>query len=197
MKETYELFKNIIRNPGRTVEPLQKRSMRLFFILFIINTILAGALFGYSKFVMDPLSLSFWVVAVVIGLLLMIFMGIFLGIYYAVSKFLLREETPLNNVKTLGYYVLLVYTLYHLVATVLIVILIPLHQYYIAVSFWDISHVIILFWIAALCVQAIQKIRNDEFRTLLKVFSSLFCAYLIQTVLFIIISKQVINLIYR
>lgn len=198
MKETLNLFKDVIRHPGRTVNTLQEKSLRLFLILLVINIIPAGALFGYCKFIMDPSILLFWVFAVLVGLLLCFFGGSIMGIYYSISKFLLKEEKAGTDTKVIGYYFFIVFTLYHIVATVVILILVPLHQYAIANFFYDVAHVILIFWIAALSVQAVQKLREEtEFRTLLKVFFAVFGGYVVQSVLFLIISVQVINMIFR
>ncbi|MHA1264685.1 MAG: hypothetical protein ACTSRS_05540 [Candidatus Helarchaeota archaeon] len=197
MRETIELFKNVIRHPGRTVEPLQEKPLTLGFILLIINIVMTGALFGYSKFWMDPGTVLFWILAPAFGIIFAIFFGIFEGLYYSISKFLLKEDQK-RDLRLIGGYFLIAFTLYHILSTIVNVILISLHEYYIAVWFWDVSHAAILFWIAALCVQALQKIREEtEFRTMLKVFFSLFGAYCLQQIIFLILSQQVINLIYR
>ena len=197
MKENLELIKNVIRHPGRTVEVLKDKPMGLGIVLLIINIVVSGALFGYSKFWMPPGSLLFWVFAPLVGLLFAIFLGVFQGLYYSISKFVLKEKENIG-LKILTGYFLIVFSLYHIVAAAVITIAIPLHEYWVAIIFWDVSHVILLFWIAALCVQAIQKIREEtEFRTMLKVFISLFGAYCIQMIVFIVLSTNIISLIYR
>ena len=198
MEETKKLFKDVIRYPGRTVAPLQEKSWRLFIILMLINIVPAGALFGIVRFIMDPSTWLFWVFALAVGLLPIIFLFSILEIYYCISRFILKEQDTTRDTKVMGYYFLIAYTLYHIVAAVVILILVPLHQYGIANWFWDVTHVLMVFWVAALCIQAIQQLRSEtEFRTMMKVFISVFGGYIIQTVIFLILSKWVINLIFR
>ncbi len=198
MKETVILFKNVINHPGQTVDTLREKSLRFFFILLGVNVVIAGALYGYGHFWMDPTRPLFWAFACAIGLLLAFFEGCYLGIYYIISKLVLKEGEAGTCVRIMGYYSLMAFTLYHLVASVVIIMLVPKHYYFIEVYFWDVSHIFLLFWIAALCVQGIQQLRSErEFRTMLKVFISLFIAYCIETALFLFLSRQIISLIYR
>jgi hypothetical protein len=197
MKDTLNLFKDVVRHPSQTVEVLKEKSLRLGLLLLLINIILSGGLFGYSKFVMDPSEALFWLLTVVVGMLFALFLGAYIGVYYSISKFVLKEDKDIG-LKVLSYYFLIAFTLYHIIATVFILIFIPLQEYYIAISFYDVSHVVLLFWIAALCVQGIQALRQEqEFRTMLKVFVSLFVGYCIQMIVFLIVSTQIIGLIYR
>ncbi|MHA1651552.1 MAG: hypothetical protein ACTSYB_15280 [Candidatus Helarchaeota archaeon] len=125
--------------------------------------------------------------------------GTFLGIYYGVAK-LFKEKEVSTSLKLIGYYFLLALTVYHLIGFLVIGVLISLHEYYIAIWFYDISKMLLLVWIAALCVQGIQRLQKEqgqEIRTLIKVFSSLFGSYALTTVTYLIVSSMLVNLVIR
>ncbi len=197
MNENLELIKNVIRHPGRTVEALKDKSLGLGIVLLVINIVVSGALFGFSKFAIPVDSLISWGLAMIIGVLFLIFLGVFQGLYYSISRFVLKEKENIG-LKLISYYFLFAFLLYHLVATVVILLTVPIQEYAIASIFYELSHIILLFWIAALCVQGIQQLREEtEFRTMVKVFTALFGAYCIQMLVYLEVSKLVINAIYR
>jgi len=200
MKESgnLELIKNVIRHPGRTVEVLKDKSMSLSIALLVLNIVVSGVLFLYSKFWIAPDTLLFWGVAPVLGLFFAIFWGLFQGFYYSISRFILKEKENIG-LRPISAYFLIAFSLYHLVAAAVIVMTVPIQEYAVASTFWELSQIFLLFWIAALCVQAIQQLRKEEteFRTMLKVFTSLFGAYCIQMLLYLELAKVMVNLVFR
>lgn len=195
MKDTIRLFKNVIMHPGQTVTELDKKSWKLYVLLLLVNGALAGGLFFYSKFFVDPLS---WLVLLggpAVGVLLMTYLAVFQLLYYLISKFLLKEEQ--QKIKLIGYYFLIAFTFYHLLAFVVIGILMPLNQYGMVMGFYNIGHLVLIFWIAALCAQAIQQLQGGpELKTIVKVFPALFGSYALQMLSMFVIGKILIGAAY-
>jgi len=197
MNENLDLFKKVITHPSQTVDKIQEKSWKLFVILLIGNCLLMGITYGICHFIVDIFVGVFWLLVVGFGLLLLIYLGSFLGIYFGVAK-ILKEKEIGKSLKLLGFYMICAFTLYHFVAIILIIVFITSHNSYLAVSFYDLSHLVLLFWIVALSVQGIQLLKKEsEIRTLIKVFSSIFGAYTITTIVYLVLGALLATLVVR
>ncbi|MHA1358400.1 MAG: hypothetical protein ACTSRC_09820 [Candidatus Helarchaeota archaeon] len=195
MKDTIILFKNVIRHPRQTVVELNAKSWKLYIFLFLINGVFTGWLFFYSKFFIDPFSWLSLLGGLAVGTQLWSYLGLFQLLYYLISKFLFKQEE--QKIKVIGYYFLIAFTLYHLLALVVIGILMPLHQYGIVMGFYNIAHIVLIFWIGALCAQAVQQLcAGTELKTMLKIFPALFGSYALQTALMYLLGNLIIGVAY-
>jgi len=194
---TLEFIKNFILHPAQTVDILKEKSSWLLIILTLINAPVFGLLFLACHFIADLRFAIFWVLGVGIGIGLFITLGSYLGIYFLIAT-LFKEKNLGSSVKVIGYYFVIVFTLYHLITVPIFVALLISFNYYLVVIFYNISHVILLFWILALSTQGIYKLQQDsESRALMKVFISLFSSWIIISVVALIVAADLISSIIR
>ncbi|MDD1776740.1 MAG: hypothetical protein LUQ65_01120 [Candidatus Helarchaeota archaeon] len=192
-----EFIKNLILHPAQTVDVLKEKSPWLLLILTIINAPVFGLLFLTTHFIVNLGIGIFWFFGVGIGIGLLITLGSYLGIYVLIAV-LFKEKNLGSSLKVIGYYFIIAFTLYHLITVPIFVALLVSFDYYLVVIFYNISHVILLFWILALSAQGIYKLQQDsESRALMKVFISLFSSWIIISIVTLIVAAELISLIIR
>jgi hypothetical protein len=194
---TLEFIKNLILHPAQTVDILKEKSAWLLIILAIINAPVFGLLFLSSHFIANLGVGIFWIFGVGLGLGLLITLGSYLGIYFLIAT-LFKEKSLGSSLKVIVYYFIIAFTLYHLITVPIFVALLISFNYYLVVIFYNISHVILLFWILALSTQGIYKLQQDsESRALMKVFTSLFGSWIIISIVALIVAAELISQIIR
>lgn len=195
MEENIKLFGKLIKHPEQIIEVLKEKSGWLLIALLLINGLLLGILYGISHFIISVLEVLFWVFAFVLGFItLILILGIFLGLNYVISK-LLKEESKESNIKVKGLLFLMAFTLYNLISLPIIIVFIRAHDYYLAVYYYDLSHLVLLFWIASLCVLGTQN--DNEITNYVKIFTSLFTAYGCTTIFYLEVGKLLVMFVAR
>lgn len=198
MRDTLELFTKIITDPGEFAEKSKDKSLYILLLLIPFNGFILGSLYIMSHFYVTTfLHPIFWIIAPLVGTLLSSQLGVFLGVYLLLAT-ICKDDKKSKSLRVLAFNFSIAYTLYLGLAAAVIFPFLFSHNWASAIYFYDISHVILNIWIAALCAQAIQKIREEtEIRTLFKVFTSYFSAYGVGALLYLIFSAMLVVSIIR
>ncbi len=198
MSTTLDFIKNLIRHPGKTVAVLEGKPRLLLIALFLINAPIIGLLYMICHFSVNLVVPIFWIFGVILGFIVLALpILVFLAAYYAGAK-LLKEKDTGSSLKLVAFYYILALSIYHLIIVPILIVLLASSNYYLVVYIYDISHVILAFWIIALCAQGVYLLRKDsELRTLMKVLTSYFTSFAIGTLFYLYGSSIIINLIIR
>jgi len=196
---TLEFMKNLIRHPGQTVDVLKEKSRLLFLVLIAINAPIFGLVWVAGHFIINLAAPIIWIFSIIFGLIaLLLPIGIFSLTYFSIAKLVLKENEVGRSLKVTTFYYLLAFTVVNMLLIPIEIVSLVSHNYYLIVYIYDISHLILLFWIVALSVQGVQLLRKDsEFRTLMKVSISIFTAYIIGTLFYLRAAEIIVNYVIR
>jgi hypothetical protein len=196
---TLEFMKNLIRHPGQTVDVLKEKSRLLFLVLIAINAPIFGFLYVAGHFSINLSVMIFWIFNIILGFIaLLLPIGIYSLTYFSIAKLVLKENEVGKSIKVTTFYYFLAFTVVNLLLIPITIVLLLSYNYYLLIYIYDISHLILLFWIVALSVQGVQLLRKDsEFRTLMKVSISIFTAYIIGTLFYLRAAAILISYIIR
>ncbi len=196
---TLEFMKNLIKHPGQTVDVLKEKSRLLFLVLIAINAPICGILYVAGHFSINLSVMIFWIFSIIVGFIaLLLPIGVYSLTYFSIAKLVLKENEVGRSIKVTTLYYLLAFTVVNLLLIPIAIVLVISYNYYLLVYIYDISHLILLFWIVALSAQGVQVLRKDsEFRTLMKVTISIFTAYIIGTLFYLWAAQVLISFIIR
>ncbi len=197
MGENTHLIQALVTRPSQSIALLKDKTTRLFKILILPSAILFGFNYSVSHFQVNITQPLFWYLVLGVGLLFIISIALFLATYYGLARGM-KERDSAPVIKVMGYDYLLLFTLFNIIELGPTLVLYLASLNYLSVALYDLCHISLLLWIGALGVQALQTLRKEsEFRSCLKIFAALFVMYGISTLVYLLVSASVMNLIIR